>query len=50
VSIDHKIKTDLVKAYDRYAQERDKLEIVHFKTVPLDENRSHFQSVILRKN
>lgn len=29
--IEHKIKTDLVKAYDRYTRERDKREIAPWK-------------------
>jgi len=42
VSIDHKIKTDLVKAYDRYAQERDKLEIAPWKI----RERNHFLQIL----
>jgi len=42
VSIDHKIKTNLVKAYDRYAQERDKLEIALWKI----RERNHFLQIL----
>jgi len=42
VSIDHKIKTNLVKAYDRYAKERDKLEIASWKI----RERNHFLQIL----
>ncbi len=42
---DHKIKTDLVKAYDRYAQERDKREIAPWKMI----ERDHFLQILKEK-
>jgi len=42
VRIDHKIKTDLAKAYDRYARERDKREIAPWKM----RERDHFLAML----